>query len=226
MPVGLTTLKINGNDAIRILNEHRANYPASGQYPFLIGDDGELERIEESIELNDGDPDTIIKLSFGINPAEWIAQRKEQAAEDGMNPDGRLGAWPGEILDKGSIGIHKNVLSGKVKPEVHLGLVKIAEPWQLPAVLKFGGWNECPNAEVHCAFHRDWQERFGAEITGMSSDVVECLVKYPPTDQKTATILAWQQYWYCSDIVDQGVESVSNLAATLIHSPYWYFWWD
>jgi hypothetical protein len=29
-----------------------------------------------------------------------------------------------------------------------------------------------------------------------------------------------------SDIVDQGCESISNLAATLLNSPYWYFWWD
>ena len=28
------------------------------------------------------------------------------------------------------------------------------------------------------------------------------------------------------DIVEQGCGSVSYLAATLINSPYWYFWWD
>jgi hypothetical protein len=38
--------------------------------------------------------------------------------------------------------------------------------------------------------------------------------------------LAWEQYWYCLDIVDQGVGSVSALAATLLNSTYWYFWWD
>jgi hypothetical protein len=27
-------------------------------------------------------------------------------------------------------------------------------------------------------------------------------------------------------IVDQGVGDVSTLAATLINSKYWYFWWD
>jgi hypothetical protein len=93
-------------------------------------------------------------------------------------------------------------------------------------MLKYGAWNECPGPEVHCAFHREWQERFGAEITGMSDDVVECAVKNPPIDRKAAVVLAWEQYWYCSDIVDQECESVSKLAATLINSPYWYFWWD
>ena len=55
----------------------------------------------------------------------------------------------------------------------------------------------------------------------MSGDIVECAVTKPPTDRNAATILAWEQYWYCV-----GSESVSNLAATLLNLPYWYFWWD
>ena len=60
----------------------------------------------------------------------------------------------------------------------------------------------------------------------MSGDIVECVVTKPPTDRNAPTILAWEQYWYCVDIVEQGCESVSNLAATILNSPYWYFWWD
>jgi hypothetical protein len=42
----------------------------------------------------------------------------------------------------------------------------------------------------------------------------------------TADLLAREQYLYCSDIVWQGVGSVSNLSKTLLNSNYWYFWWD
>jgi len=38
--------------------------------------------------------------------------------------------------------------------------------------------------------------------------------------------LAKEQYIFCNDIVDQGVGTVSALAATLLDSNYWYFWWD
>ena len=38
--------------------------------------------------------------------------------------------------------------------------------------------------------------------------------------------LAWEQYLYCQDIVVQGCETIANLAATLLNSPFWYFWWD
>ena len=38
--------------------------------------------------------------------------------------------------------------------------------------------------------------------------------------------LALEQYAYCNDIVDQGVETVGRLADGLMKSHNWYFWWD
>jgi hypothetical protein len=224
--VEFTTLKIPGNDAVRLLNEHRSRFASTGQYPFLIGDAEQLGRLKEAAEFNEQEPAAIIRASFEVKTAEWMGGRRKEAEEFEYSPDETLGDWPGEIAEKGSIGLYKDVLSGRIKPEVYLGLAKIVQPWQLPAILKYGAWNECPEPEVHCAFHREWQDRYGAEITGMSGDVVECSVTKPPTDRTTATILAWEQYWYCADIVEQGCGSVSNLAATLLNSPYWYFWWD
>jgi hypothetical protein len=222
----LTTLKIPGRDAIRLLNEHRSSYPATGKYPFLIGDAEELERIQESAESDKREPSAIIRASLEIDTAQWIAVRRGEVEDSEFSPEELLEDWPNEIAETGSIGLHKDVLTGEIKPEIYLGLATIEKPWHLPAILKYGAWNECPEPEVHCAFHREWQEKFGAEITGMSGDVVECVVTKPPSDPKGAAILAWEQYWYCQDIVEQGCGSVSNLAATLLNSPYWYFWWD
>ena len=69
----LTTLKIAGGDAIRILNDHRLRYPTTGLYPFLIGDAEELDRIKEAAEFNEQDPTAIIAASLGVKTAEWIA---------------------------------------------------------------------------------------------------------------------------------------------------------
>ena len=133
----LTTLKIPGGDAIRLLNEHRSRYPASGRYPFLIGDAEDLARIEEAARFYDQDPAETIRISLGLNPLEWIAGERKFAEEDyGFSPDKIVGDWPGEIAEKGSIGLHKEVLSGKIKPEVYLGLAKIEKPWHLPAILR------------------------------------------------------------------------------------------
>jgi len=95
-----------------------------------------------------------------------------------------------------------------------------------PSVLKAGGWNECPGAEVQTAISRYWHEKHGAEVACLSGDVVECLVSRPPSDQESADRLAREQYVYCPDIVWQGVQTVSNLSKMLLKSGYWYFWWD
>ena len=219
--MNFATIKIAGADAVRIVEEYRSQFAATGRYPFLIGDRDELELIRELGEYDKRDPVDLIRSSLRLDLTHWIAKRRSQ-----FSFSAPLGKFPGEILEKGSISLHKDGFAGKFKSEVYLGLATIDEPWQLPAILKFGDWDECPPAEVHCAFHREWQKKFGAEIVGMSASVMECTVADPPTNRADAVRLAREQYWYCRGIVEQGCESVSNLAATLLNSPYWYFWWD
>lgn len=221
-----TTIKLPGTEALASLQHYQALYPTSGAYPFLIGDANDLQRLREGADFNKEDPAETIRRSLGLDTQNWIAKRRTEAEEYEFSVDDMLGAWPGEVSDKGSIGLHLDVLTRRIRPTVYLGIVRIEQPWQLPAMLKYGGWNDCPEAEVQCAFHRRWQADFGAQITGMSADVVECAVSQPPRDRETAVALAWQQYWYCADIVEQGCGSINQLAATLLNSPYWYFWWD
>lgn len=220
------TIKVPGVEAVEQLNAFRDQYPQTGQYPFLIGPDEERQRITEAAEFNQESPEEIILASQNVNLDEWVAERRAELEEYGFSADEMLGAWPGDISEKGSLSLHKNVLSGRIHPEVFLGQVQIESPWRLPAALKYGGWNDCPEPEVQCAFHQKWHSEFGAEICGVAGDVIECTVERPPQDQESALRLAWEQYWYCADIVDQGCESINNLAATLLKSPYWFFWWD
>jgi hypothetical protein len=51
-------------------------------------------------------------------------------------------------------------------------------------------------------------------------------VKSRPPTRKAALELAREQYVYCSDIVEQGAQTLSALAAMLMGSGWWYFWWD
>ncbi len=219
-------LGIAGETVLESLESHRMNFSVTGRYPFLIGDAEELERVKGAAEYNKETPDEIIERSYNIDLDQWVKARRTELEEFEFNPDEMLGIWPGLIEGKGGICLHKKDNYGKVLSEVFLGMAEIKEPWQLPAELKFGGWNDCPNPEIHCAFFRKWQAEFGAQITGISGDVIECTVLNPPLDQETAVKLAWEQYWYCADIVDQGCESINHLAATLLESPYWFFWWD
>ena len=47
-----------------------------------------------------------------------------------------------------------------------------------------------------------------------------------PATRDEAIALAHMQYAYCNDIVDQGTESISRLAAELMAHDWWFFWWD
>lgn len=221
-----TSIQVHGTEAVERLNELRDQFAKTGKYPFLIGPHQDLETMIKSAEFNRQSPEEILLASQKIDLEEWVAERRAEVEECGYSPYEDLGEWPGEIHDKGSFILHKNAVAGNFLPEVFIGLAQVETSWQLPAVLKFGGWNDCPEAEVQCAFHRKWQAEFGAEICSVGGDVIECTVNRPPQDQQSAMQLAWEQYWYCADIVDQGCETISILGATLLKSPYWFFWWD
>ncbi|WP_417374963.1 DUF4253 domain-containing protein [Gimesia maris] len=221
-----TSIQVHGTEAVERLNELREQFAKTGKYPFLIGPHQDRETMIKSAEFNRQSPEEILRDSQKIDLEEWVAERRAEVEEYGDSPYEDLGEWPGEIHDKGSLILHKNAVTGNFLPEVFIGLAEVETSWQLPAVLKFGGWNDCPDAEVQCAFHRKWQAEFGAEICSVGGGVIECTVNQPPQDQQSAMQLAWEQYWYCADIVDQGCETISNLGATLLKSPYWFFWWD
>ena len=99
--------------AIESLESRRASYPETGNYPFLIGDARELERIGEAEEFSNQSFDDIIRIVLDIDVSQWIAERR---AEDEFVEE-TLGTWPSESAAKGTVSIHQKVLSGKITPE-------------------------------------------------------------------------------------------------------------
>jgi hypothetical protein len=267
--MNIELIECAGKDTIATLKRLRAEFPATGKYPFVIGDAEELARLREASEFNPQDAAAILTEAAGINVAEWLRTREEElrtdeesddeaddladdltdeledddiaefdfeeefAFPDGLSPErnghGRLpdAESPAEFSGEGElISVHRDALTGKFKNKIWTGLAKIEQSWMLPAITKYGGWNDCPAPPIHCAMMRYWQEKYGAEIVAMSGDVIECHVTRPPTTDETAMELAQEQYDYCPDIVDQGTGTMINLAATLMDSDHWYFWWD
>jgi hypothetical protein len=161
-------------------------------YPFLISDAAALDAIQHSVKGDTKDLAAIIRASLSVEVDSWIAAQRGEAEESGFSPEEWIGEWPGEIPEKGSISVHKDLFSGVITEELYLGLATIEQPWHLPAVIRYGGWNECPHAEVQCAFYRHWQGNFRAEIASVSRDVIECRVGNPPGDRATAARLAWE----------------------------------
>jgi hypothetical protein len=191
--------------------------------PVLMGDREEFEQVVEAMETNEGDVDSIRQAGLSLDVEAWMKDRVDEdpdAYNDG-EPEGSAAENQATPLSPA-----RDILTGKFRKEVFIGLVPVDEPWLVPAYLKPGGWNECPPPEVHVAFFHRWHQRYGAVVTTITNDVIEFAVSRPPRSADESLALAREQFVYCSDIVHQGVGSVGNLAASLRGSSYWYFWWD
>jgi Domain of unknown function (DUF4253) len=136
-----------------------------------------------------------------------------------------LGDWPSEPMGAPQLSV-ATALSGSPLSKVQLVILPTDDWTTIPAFLNWGNWNGCPAPEYHVAALRSWRDRFGAELIGLSHDVMNIRVNERPKTRDAALDLAREQYAYCSDIVDQGVETLSALAAVLMQSDWWYFWWD
>ena len=116
--------------------------------------------------------------------------------------------------------------SKEMTAPVILAEIPVKEPWEIFAWLPFGGWNECPDTPQLMSVVKDWSEKYQAVPAVITSDVMEMTVPEPVTDKKEALVLAKEQTAFCSDIVFQGVNSITALADLLTKSTVWYFWWD
>jgi hypothetical protein len=197
---------------------------------IVCGAPDEIEMLEELAEDGEESPQEILDAAGEIDAAEWFRNReaeiREDCADEEEDPFEEVtGEWPGP-LESGGFTLNRDILSDELLPSVAVARVNVTAPWEIPAHFRYGGWNECPGPEEHCAIWKYWHEKYGAHIVGVSHDVIEAIVERPPATQEAAMQLAWEQYWYCSDVVEQGTQTVANLAGGLLNGKTWYFWWD
>ncbi|MGE4252583.1 MAG: DUF4253 domain-containing protein [Parvibaculaceae bacterium] len=140
--------------------------------------------------------------------------------------DPPLGDWPAAAGPSAGLTVALNLTTGEPFSNVYIGIAPTDDWTTIPAHLRWGGWNECPAAEYHVAALRAWRDRYGAELVGMSADTINLRVANRPKTRDDALALARDQYVYCADIIDQGFQSYSALAADLMANDWWYFWWD
>ncbi len=204
----------------------RLSRVASGtqHWPVLLGGDEELRYIEEAGALGDTSPGEILQKARTIGAKTWFAER---AGGDPEYYEVMHGAWPEQNTPNNRFSIPFTMgLEPEPLPRVHLALVPTDVPWEAPAYLRFGGWNECPFPEEHVAVFSYWYGLYGAVVVGITHDVVEMEVARPPATREAALELAVEQFHYCADIVAQGTQGVEALAASLVEASVWYFWWD
>lgn len=222
-----------GKKALKLIDEIKANSPQST--PFIAGDAFSLSRLIEMYEVNAADGatpiDSLVEASLSFDLDGWLSSRETEyrsyAEEDGFDfpPNDEV---DGEIEPQNGLIGNLDILSQSPIKDLFVGVIPVAatESWKIFAHLRYGNWNECPPAPVHCALHKYWGEKYGTIVATAAFDTVEVLVQKPAATAKEAEELALQQYLYCNDIIDQGFGSFDALAASLLGAKTWWFWWD
>lgn len=210
---------------------------ASDGYPVIVGDTSSLAGIADGLEFaGERTPDDIIAKASSLDfPDAIFAMRKlarEQFAKaypqyaDEIEFEPTLGEWPVRASPSPELTVHRDALTEKIADRVHIVIVPTTNGYEVPAYLAWGGWNDNPMPEYHVAALRSWEKRYGTELVGITSDVLNLRSSNRPKNREEAIALANEHYAYCSDIVDQGAGTLSELAASYLKSDWWYFWWD
>lgn len=200
--------------------------PSNSRF-VVCGASEEKTYLDEQYESSEDSIESILAASKRIDVEAWFkARRAELEQAFGVDLIQNEGEWPATPPARQGFTLASDITTGEPLSHVIGATMKVDHSWQIPAHFKYGGWNDCPAPEVHCALWKYWEEKYGAKIIGVSHDVLEAIVERPPTTNDEAMTLAWEQYLYCYDIVDQGLESIANLASTILEHEYWFFWWD
>jgi Domain of unknown function (DUF4253) len=100
--------------------------------------------------------------------------------------------------------------------------------WEVPAYLSFGGFNACPPPEVHVAMLKWLHDAYGGRLVALGQGTLEVLVDRRPASRAEALRLAVDFRTYAEAFLDvpDGNQPVGPIAACLMASNRWSFWWD
>lgn len=221
-----------GEGAVELWRKLREAVPQTGRWPVILGPDQNLlENLRQNLQVvaPEGGPRAILEQAGGIDAGRWLEERGKADPDLYDFPRAswfqRAGLWAGTEPNR-EIHIHRDILSGAAHDRIGIALVPTPRSWEAPAFLPWGGWNDCPEPAAQVAVLQRWQSLYGAEVLGLGTDIAELQVACPVSGRDQALTLAREHFLYCYDIVHQGTGTVDHLAAGLVESPVWFFWWD
>jgi hypothetical protein len=217
------SFSVAGKDSVSTWRRLRQSALGLGFWPVIFGEPKNVERICEILDTKDAEsPAEAIQLANNVDVQEFFQRRAEEFRGEDSH-----GGWPKDAVGMTEFTIPRKILQpDEFYENVVIGLVPASHCWEVPVVLCFGGWNDCPYPKDQVAVLRYWNEIYGAELVGLSGDVMELEAARKPSTKDEALKVAQEQYWFCCDIVEQGVGTIENLAGGLLASNVWYFWWD
>jgi hypothetical protein len=127
----------------------------------------------------------------------------------------------------------EKVFTPNVKPsfdiagniEIFVGLIPTSESWKAAGILSFGGWEDCPLPEEHCAILKHWNHQYGAEVLSIFDDKIELMIYAPPSCPERALQARLEILLYCPDHVPHSRMERQAYWAPLLTSMRWHFYW-
>lgn len=233
-----TTHHVDGRRAVALWEQLRAR---GDGYPVILGSPDEagafLMDLDHQIGMAPARMEAAARLRF---PQDLRALRAEKRAgirarltpdqkqtfdEDWATPDD--GEWPEDLPAPADEPVVVRGHDNRYR-DVLIVVLPARDATEALAMLGYepGEYETVCPVEHHMAAVRNWREGWGFELVACYRGAIEGRASRRPTGREAALALAREQYEYCPDIVDQGVGSTAALAATLMVSDWWYFWWD
>lgn len=248
-------LMTNGADAIKLWEQLRTMVAKTGYWPLIMASTegvwlksdmavsdqisaswaaGLKKYAGRSFDKKMGVADMILEAGIKLDTDDWLKKNRYPDPTGGDDFLTVIAEITGQKIEKSKLKSKPNttfqsvleVLSKKPLKEVVIALWPVNEGWQVPALMRYGGWNSCPMAHLQVAMLRRWKLKYGAELVAIANDIVELKVSKPPKTTAAALELAREHYTYCGDIVSQGTGTLERLAERLKDGTVWYFWWD
>jgi hypothetical protein len=246
---GFFTLNVDGAKAISFWERLRSLTEHSGFWPLIVGEDEHLNALKDNYEMELDDVlaqkggsgefapegtgqgrsiNELIARGEGLDLEGWFESR---ITGDPKYSQCDEGVWPVDLPSRSTRALsltHRyNFTTGVEKPlpRVLLLLLPVTVPWHVPALVRLGGWGQCPQTEVHVAVAKHWYQRYGAEIIVATNNIIELWISKPLKTRDQSLKVAREQFIYCNDLIDRRFGTLSELASNLLDAPYWSFWW-
>ena len=222
--------------------------------PVVIGDPESLLYISEGLEYADSETveDVLLKaerlefpsglkamrsvelkelLELGKNDSNFkeLFAGLEADQEISISTEDVLSDWPRGRANKSKITLPSVAIDWSSETPLEtviIALIPTSDWTEVPAYMRFGGYNDCPASEWHVAALRYFRDLNNVRLVGISHDTIDLKAMRPPQSRGAAAQLAIDLYEYCPDLVDQGSGSIGELARDSMTTSLWSLWWD